>query len=196
MTNTPPEPGAATPPASNAGAPGPAPVPPAPSFAPPSSFTAPSIPVKRRASLLTTVLLVGAAAVAVAGISFAVGRVTAPVAAASTFNGRQFPGAGGNGGTGQGGGGFRSGGLGQLGITGTVTAVNGSTITVKLANGQEIQVQTDSSTTYHQQTSGSSSDVASGKSVIIEVQPGTDGFGGGANGTRSLTASDITVAGQ
>jgi Domain of unknown function (DUF5666) len=198
MTTTSPEP-QATPPTPPGSAPA---TPSAGSFSPPPAFTAPVIPVRRRTSLLTTALLVGAAAVAVAGISFAVGRVTAPPSVVASANGRQFPGlgnGGGNGGSngGNGGGTFR-GGFGGVGIRGTVTAVDGSTITVKLANGQEIKVQTDSSTTYHQQTSGSASDVASGKSVIVEIQPGSGGFGGGGGGTGTtgaIKASDITVTG-
>jgi len=58
------------------------------------------------------------------------------------------------------------------------------------------QVQTDSSTTYHQQTSGSASDVTSGKSVIVEVQPGAGGLRAGTGTTATVKASDITVAGQ
>jgi hypothetical protein len=196
MTTTSPDPQAAPPADAN-----PAAQTPAASFVPPPAYTAPVIPTRRRTSLLTTVLLVAAAAIAVAGISFAAGRVTAP-AAAATVNGRQFPGLGnggpngngnGNGGT-AGGGAFR-GGFAGLGIRGTVTAVDGSTITVKLANGQEIKVQADSSTTYHQQTSGSASDVTNGKSVIVEVTPGAGGFGNGST-TGNVKASDITVAGQ
>lgn len=201
MTTTPPEP-EATPSAPAAAAPPPAGPPlPAASFAPPAAFVAPVIPQRRRTSLLTTVLLVSAAAIAVAGISFAVGRVTAPPAAAATnANGRQFFGNGnGNpnpGGNGFGGGFFRSGAFGGIGIRGTVTSVDGSTITVKLANGQEVKVQTDSSTTYHQQASGSASDVMNGTSVIVEVQPGSGASGAGAARTGTFKASDITVAGK
>ncbi|MDP9270132.1 MAG: DUF5666 domain-containing protein [Chloroflexota bacterium] len=196
MTTTSPEP-QATPPTPPGSAPA---TPSAGSFSPPPTFTAPVIPVRRRASLLTTALLVGAAAVAVAGISFAVGRVTAPASAVAAANGRQFPGlgnGGANGANGGNGGGTFRGGFGGVGIRGTVTAVDGSTITVKLANGQEIKVQTDSSTTYHQQTSGSASDVASGKSVIVQIQPGSGGFGGGGGTgtTGAIKASDITVTG-
>ena len=173
---------------------------PPPAFAPPPAFVAPPIP-RRRGSLLTSALLAAAGAVAVAGIAFAAGRLTAPAAAASTTTGR-FGGLG----NGQGfagrsfapgaGNGLR-GAFGGVGLRGTVTAVNGSTITVKLANGTEIQVQTDSSTTYHQQASGSASDVTSGKSVIVQLQGGSGGFGGGGTATtRSVKASDITVTGQ
>lgn len=201
MTANPPapDPTPASPDAATAQTPAFAPPPP---FTPPPVFSAPVLPARRRGtSLLTTVLLVSAAAVAVAGISFAVGRLTAPVAAAAT-DGRQFAGFGnGNGRTGNGaspgtgGFGFR-GAFGGVGLRGTVTAVNGLTLTVKLANGQEITVQTDASTTYHRQVSGASSDVTSGSSIIVQLQPGSGGFGQGGATTPTVHASDITVAGQ
>jgi hypothetical protein len=54
------------------------------------------------------------------------------------------------------------------------------------ANGATITVGLDSSTTYHQQASGSSSDVQSGKTVIVQVtggfRPGADGNPGAGNG--------------
>ena len=176
---------------------------PPPAFTPPPEFVAPAIP-RRLSSLLTSVLLAAAGAVAVAGLAFAAGRLTAPAAASTTGTGR-FGGFGG----GQGlagrsfapgaGNGLRSA-FGGLGLRGTVTAVDGNTITVKLANGTQIKVQTDASTTYHQQASGSASDVTSGKSVIVEPQSGAGGFGGGGNGgtgtTPTVKASDITVAGS
>ena len=191
-----PQAGQPTPPAS----PAPPAFAPPPAFTPPPEFVAPAIP-RRRSSLLTSVLLAAAGAVAVAGLAFAAGRLTAPAAASTTgtgrlgggqgFAGRSFaPGAGN---------GLRSA-FGGLGLRGTVTAVDGNTITVKLANGTQIKVQTDASTTYHQQASGSASDVTSGKSVIVEPQSGAGGFGGGANGgtgtTPTVKASDITVAGS
>jgi len=176
---------------------------PPPAFTPPPTFVAPAIP-RRRSSLLTTVLLAAAGAVAVAGLAFAAGRLTAP-AAASTTTGR-FGGVGGQGFAGRSfapgaGNGLRSA-FGGLGLRGTVTSVDGNTITLKLANGTQIKVQTDTSTTYHQQASGSASDVTGGKSVIVELQPGAGGFGGGNGGnggsgtTPTVKASDITVTGH
>jgi len=191
-----PQAGQPTPPAS----PAPPAFAPPPAFTPPPEFVAPAIP-RRRSSLLTSVLLAAAGAVAVAGLAFAAGRLTAPAAASTTgtgrfgggqgFAGRSFAPGAGNG---------LRGAFGGLGLRGTVTAVDGNTITVKLANGTQIKVQTDASTTYHQQASGSASDVTSGKSVIVELQSGAGGFGGGANGgtrtTPTVKASDITVAGS
>jgi hypothetical protein len=78
-----------------------------------------------------------------------------------------------------------------------------SRITVTSASGASITISTNGSTTYHEQASGSATDVAAGKKVIISV----DGFGRGGGGgpTASAgpaaspqtgltgTATDITV---
>jgi hypothetical protein len=145
--------------------------------------------------LLISVLLGLAAAIAVAGIAFAAGRLTAPAATAAATN--RFGGLAGLGaarnGTGNGNA-FR-GGFGGIGVRGTVTAIEGNQITVKLANGQEVKVQTDSSTTYHKQAAASAPDVRSGASVIVEVQPGS-GFRPGASAAPTLKAADVTIAGQ
>lgn len=176
---------------------------PASSFAPAQAFIPP--PVRRqRAGLMTSVLLGTAAAVAVGGIAFAAGRLTAPpsttAAATGRFggqNGQPFANASGRPGFGGGNGGFRAA-FGGLGVRGTVTSVSGDTLTVRLANGQEVKVQTDSSTTYHKQASASASDVTSGSQVIVELQAGNGfGFGGqGGGSTPTIKASDVTVAGQ
>jgi hypothetical protein len=158
---------------------------------------------------LTSILLAAAAVIAVAGIAFAVGRVTAPSGTAATngfgraFNGgtanggaRTFPGA-----NGANGGGFLGGANGGLELRGTVTSVNGDTITLQLQSGQTIQVQTSSSTTYHTQASGSASDVSSGKSVIVQVGGagglrGLFGQNGSGTGTVTIPATDVTVSGS
>jgi hypothetical protein len=162
---------------------------------------------------LTSILLAAAAVVAVAGIAFAVGRVTAPSGTANpngfgralnggngTFNARNgaFPGANGNGN----GGGLFGAANGGIELRGTVTSVDGDRITVQLANGQSVKVQTSSSTTYHTQASGSASDVSNGKSVIVQVGGATGlrglfGQGGTGNtGTATIPATDVTVAGS
>ena len=154
---------------------------------------------------------------AVGGVAFAVGRATAPAAAASTgrFNGGFVGGANGPQGSfapggsftpGQGG--FRGGlfgGGGALTLSGTVTKVDASGVTLKTANGDEVTVSTDGSTTYHAATTGSASDVKVGSTVDVKVS-GRGGFGGGNGGnggngggtggtgtTPAITASDITV---
>ncbi len=167
-------------------------------------------PVKRDRS--TQVLLLIASLVAVGGIAFAVGRLSAPAAAAAnnanglgrgafgrnfpslapgqTFNPADFAGRGGAGG---GLGGFRG------GVEGTVVSIDGSTMTVKLANGTTTTVNLSGSTTYHNETAATAGDVKAGSQVIVQINtaalagetpaPGASGPLGG----RQLTASDVLV---
>jgi hypothetical protein len=167
-------------------------------------------PRKASSGRWLNILLVVAAAVAIGGVAFAVGRNTAPASAAfpgnfpgnGTFQGNgTFPGGpnasgapGGNGGTR----GFGLGG-GGLTISGTVESVTADTMTVTTANGQTIEVTLDGETAYHQQAPATASDVTAGSSVSVQVTTG--GFGPGAGngdgsgtGTApSVTASDVTV---
>src|SRR2546423_172115 len=123
----------------------------------------------RRTSSVLNVLLAIAALVAVAGVAFAVGRVTTPAAAATAnrgtgtgqFGGPRASGAPGAGGFGRGG--------GAASIQGTVTAMTPTSLTISLPGGQSVTFATDSSTTYHQQTAGSASDVSTGIQVIVQL---------------------------
>lgn len=152
-------------------------------------------------------LLLGvAAAVAIGGIAFAVGRSTAPVAAAGFNRGlgnggnfvqRSFdpnasfaPGRGGNGGL------F---GAGGLTVEGTVTSVTSDTLMLTTADGRTIEVKLGADTDYHQQAAGSASDVTTGSKVSVQLDlagrvqgNGGQGGNGGANGPTG-TASDVTV---
>ncbi len=157
------------------------------------------------------VLLFIAALVAVGGIFFAIGHLTAgsPAAAANT-NGR------GNGGfaraslapgqtfdPGQFGGGLgrNNGGVGGFGsgVTGTVQSITGTTMTIKLANGTTTTIDLSGTTTYHNETAGSSSDVKVGGTITVQIDtsalasqapnPSTSGGLGG----RTLTAKDILI---
>jgi hypothetical protein len=169
-------------------------------------------PVKKQ-NRSGTILLAAAGFVAIAGIAFAAGRLTAPPAAAAGngggggrfgggFPGASFvPGQFRNGGP-NGGGGF--GGLaGGVSLRGQVTAVSTTSITVKLENGSEVTVPLDSSTAYHQANPATSSAVSVGSTVT--VQPGAANFtpgaspnpaAGGAPGFGNVTfgpATDVTV---
>jgi len=140
-----------------------------------------------------------ALAIAVGGVAFAAGRMTAPGSAAganslgSGPNGRvfsgngYFPGGGANGGAG----GPRVFG-GGASVEGTVTAVSAGSITIKTASGQEITIALDSATTYHQQSAATSTDVKTGGTVIVRL-----GLGRAGSGTQTgPTANDITVVPQ
>jgi hypothetical protein len=184
---------------------------PAPAWTPdptptPMPATAPvaAAPVRRGPStrVLNTVLA-GALVLAVAGIAFAVGRMTAPAAAASARG--NFPG-GGQGPNGyfggrQGGGTFGGGVFGAGGagggvtISGTVDAVSATTLTLKLASGQTIQIALDPTTTYHSQTNASASDIVTGGTVQVQLNlgRGAGGAGGEDGAVTGPTARDITV---
>lgn len=188
---------------------GPVPTPAPTSTAPSTGSTLAVQKVKPRRGLIDILLVIGVV-VALAGIGFAVGRLTAPATTAfgqgrgGQFNGNgqfngQVPGAGQNGGNGSiGGRGFVGG--GGLAVTGKVTELTADHVTLELANGQAITVAVDGSTTYHQQTSASTADVQTGDTVIVQVQRGaapggspSPGNAGRQGGFGGGTASDITI---
>jgi hypothetical protein len=160
-------------------------------------------PAKRDSS--TMILLLIAGMVAIGGVAFAAGRLTASPAAAAaasdrlgggfaraslapgeTFN----PGAFG-GGLGRGGAGGLSG-----GVTGTVQSINGSTLTLMLSTGSTVTIDLSGTTTYHNETAGSSSDVKVGSKVQVQINAAAAASGTpnpSASGGRTLTASDILV---
>jgi hypothetical protein len=158
-------------------------------------------------------LLMGAAAVALAGVAFAGGRLTAPAAAATTGAGTGGTGVtGGTGGGGAGrfgpnasfrpdgsfqpGGGGGAGGLagGSIALSGSVVAVSATEITLQLANGATVNIPIDSSTAYHSQASATSSDVKAGTKVQVEVSGGVvRGPGGpGGGGTAASPAPNAS----
>jgi hypothetical protein len=151
-----------------------------------------SKPVKKQ-NRSGSILLAAAGVVAIAGIAFAAGRLTAPAAAAagngSTGGGRfgGFPGASfvpGQGFPGRGGPNGQAGAFGALtgggiSLQGQVTAVSSTSITVKLANGSDVTVPLDSSTTYHQANAATSSAVTVG--TTVDVAPGAANFTPGAS---------------
>jgi hypothetical protein len=205
------------------------PVQPAPAVLPPTQPANPSQPPlepvrpiisapRRSSSGRWLNLLLGvAAAVAIGGIAFAVGRSTAPVATGGFGRGL------GNGGVFAGGsfdpnasfapgrGGFGAGGFGAGGLTvsGTVASVTGDTLTITTDNGRTVEVSLGADTQYHQQAAGTASDVTTGSKVSVQLDlagrgqanGGTGGNGGGTGGTGGNgtatgptgTASDVTV---
>jgi hypothetical protein len=194
---------------------------PAPATQPAIPATQPAIPVsagpvKARGGVSNralNLLLGGALVLAIAGVAFAAGRLTAP---AQTITGGTFPGGGvfngqggGNGRTGNGQGGFGGngaifgGGAGPQ-IEGTVESVSDTTLTLKTAGGQTIQIALNGTTTYHRQSDGSASDVVTGSKVLVRINfrrgnganggpDATAGTGGGATTSGDLTANDVTV---
>ena len=190
------EPMNSTPAASNAS------MPPAPAGAmPPPVVPVPATRRSRGARILNAVLAV-AVALAIAGVAFAAGRLTAPAAALAGRFGNGAPGQIGNGnggGRAQGGaGGFLAG--GGVTIQGTVESITDTTLTLKTASGQTIQIALEGTTTYHAQSDASASDVKTGGTVLVRLNLRGAGNGGpgsspgtGTGGATNPTASDVTV---
>ena len=163
-----------------------------------------AVPPKKGSGRLVNAALAIAVVVAVAGVTFALGRATAPASASG------FPGVGDGGLPGAGsvpGGSFdpgAAGGPGAFGgrtmtMTGTVTAVDGSTMTLTTSGGQTVTIDTSEST-YHAQAAATAADVTTGSSVQVSVT-GMGGFGrpdasaapdAGA-GTSTISATDVTI---
>jgi hypothetical protein len=149
----------------------------------------PGVSAPRGRSSAGNAILVLAAIVAVGGVAFAGGRLTAPASTARTGLGNgALSGQGGQAGTaagsnGQGAGaGFLGGAGGALTINGTVAKIAAGVITLTLESGSTIDIATTDTTKYHAQAAASASDVTVGSKVAVEVS----GFRGGA---RSATAS-------
>ena len=179
-------------------------------------FTAPNQePVKAKVrpagqDRLTMGLLLAAALIAVGGIGFALGHVTAPSTVAGTV-----PNASGRGGLafrslapGQtfnpgafGGGIPGAGGLGSVagGVAGTVQSITPTSMTVLLSSGQSVTIDLTGSTTYHGETSASAGQVQVGTSVSVQIdttalasQSPNPSASGGLGG-RTLTAKDVLI---
>jgi hypothetical protein len=187
---------------------------------PPPPPVRPVAPTARARGSSGTLLLALAATVAVGGIAFAAGRLSAP---AST--------------TGRGGGGFQGGfpgaslapgasllpggspapdgngtpggvvpGRGQMTLTGTISAISGDTLTLTTEGGQAIEVSV-ADASWHGQTSASAADAMVGAQVQVQLSggfgripgagqaPGTSPAPGASAmpGTGSLTASEVTI---
>lgn len=183
------------------------PVPPEPApfeVAPQPVATPPKAAARRGPASWINVLLGLAFAVAIGGVAFAAGRMTAPAAAAANgldgrtgnggrvFGNGEFPGnfGGGNGGNG-GPGGFGRGG-GGASIQGTVTAISADSITIKTASGQDVTFSLTPTTTYHQQSTATAGDVKTGGNVLVRL-----GFNPGAGETQTApSVTDVTVVPQ
>jgi hypothetical protein len=155
----------------------------------------PRMPKQRRNRWLD-VALGAAAVVAVAGIAFAAGRLTAPTGRVADFgNGNfgngNFPGASPAPGQTPGSG-FGGGFGGALSLQGSIIEVTADHVTLKLASGQTVQVPLDGSTAYHREAAAIASDLQTGAQVLIRFQASTAG-GGGIRTGQLPAASDITV---
>jgi hypothetical protein len=181
--------------------------------APVENGPAPVRPAKKSGSgRLTNALFLVAALVAVGGLAFASGRLTAPAAAAGLgirgggFPGGSFdPGQGFPGGSfdpGQGFPGGAPGGDRSIAISGTVTSLDGTTLVIAAEDGTATTIDV-SGAEFHAQATATAADVTAGATVSVTV----DGFGGGfrpgsspdpngGSGSATITATEVTITGQ
>jgi hypothetical protein len=176
---------------------------PATTSQPPLEPVRPTVSAPRRSSSgrWLNLLLAVAAAVAIGGIAFAVGRSTAPVATGGfgQFRNGNFPGGSfdPNASFAPGRGGFFA--AGGLTVEGTVQSVTGDTLTITTESGRTVEVTLGADTQYHQQAAGTASDVTTGSKVSVQLDlagRGQANSGQGGNGAASGptgTASDVTV---
>jgi hypothetical protein len=154
----------------------------------------------------TIALLLVAAFIAVGGIGFAIGHLTAPAAAAANGRTGGFAGRGAFGSLAPGQtlnpGAFGGrGGLGSVagGVSGTVQSVTSTSITIQEASGATVTIDLDGTTTYHSAAAASPSDVKVGSSVTVQIDTSAlasqtpDPNATGALGGRTLTAKDILI---
>lgn len=154
---------------------------PQPSEEPPVEPVAAARPKPRSATPGWINIALGlAVAVAIGGVAFAAGRMTAPTAVPGANNGfgRNVPGGFQGGGYGRGGyfggpgngeGGRGAFGAGGATIQGTVTSISADKITITTAGGQTVDIALDGTTTYHLESSASSGDVKTGGTVIVRL---------------------------
>lgn len=158
----------------------------------------------------TIALLLIAALVAVGGIGFALGHLTAPSATAAAnpsgrggFGRGAFPSLapGQTFDTSQFGGGAGGRGLGGVtgGVTGTVQSITPTSMTIQEANGTSVTIDLSGNTTYHAAAAASPTDVKVGTSVTVQIDTSAlasetpDPSASGALGGRTLTAKDVLI---
>jgi hypothetical protein len=194
--------------------PGPAPVW-QPDVAPPLPGPAFAVQaVKPRRNRLD-LLLALAAVVAIGGVAFAAGRITAPAGGPTRgpFSANGLPGQDTNrtGGTGAFAGGNRVG--GATAIKGQVVELTADHLTLKLASGQTVQIALAATTVFHQEAAAAAGDVSTGRTVLVQLAPRTptpgqspgavfapgQGGPGSSGGPGSFTlgaATDVTIVAQ
>lgn len=163
----------------------------------PSPVPVVAVAPRGRSGGILNLLLIGAAIVAIGGVAFAVGRMTAPANALTQVGafpdgavgigprGSFAPGGGGPGG-------FTLG--GSIALDGTVKSIDADSLTLTLANGQEMTFKLDDSTTYREATDAAATDIAVGDQVSVTSAGGGRVPAGGNGQAPDLTAGDVTVA--
>jgi hypothetical protein len=157
-----------------------------------------STPAKKSAARFITPALALIAALGVGGVAgVAIGQSTASSSLPAGVTPGQFPGAG----DGDDASGFPGGGRGDV-TSGTVTSVDGDTITVTLADGSTVTVTTSADTTVTKTSDATVADLVAGEEIVVSgtkddagnvtatsITQGA-GFPGGLGGTPPTQAGD------
>jgi hypothetical protein len=144
---------------------------------------------------LVAALIVGGVAGVLIGQNTASASNASPVRGGFPGGGHGFPGSGG----GQGGAGTGTAGGGRGGFTaGTITSIDGGTITLKEADGTTVKVSTGDSTTVTKSSTAKVSDLSTGETITVigqadssgdvtatRISEGDAGFGGFGGGRPS-----------
>ena len=137
-----------------------------------------------RSRKLTSSIVVGVAAIAVAGGSYGIVSTTSSGGSAAASNGSAAASGGFAGGHGPGGGGNARSGPAAGGASGTVGSVSTASFTMSTSAGQKVTVEEASATTYQKGTgSTSASAITTGTPVLVL---------GTTNGT-TITATQVIV---
>jgi hypothetical protein len=151
----------------------------APTETTPAAAAPASTPAKKSAARFITPALALIAALGVGGVAgVAIGQNTAASSAPAGFTPGQFPGAG----DGDDAGDFPGGGRGDV-TSGTVTSVDGDTITVTLADGSTVTVTTSADTTVTKTSDATVADLVAGEEIVVS---------GTKDDAGNVTATSIT----
>ncbi len=144
----------------------------------PTNPAATAAPAKKSWTRFLTPALALVAALIVGGVAgVLIGQNTAAASNASSARGGFGTGQGGfGGGAGTGNGTGAAGGARGGFTAGTITSIDGSTITLKLTDGSTVKVSTSGSTTVTKSSTAKVSDLATGETITVTGQ--TDSSGG------------------
>ena len=181
-------------------------IPPAEPSSAPDTVSPPAVPAPspgsgrpKKQDRTTLALLLVASLIAVGGVGFALGHVTATSSTSSSarpsgLGGRSFASLA----PGQTFGPDQFGGAraGAAAISGTVQSFDGTNLVLVEANGGSVTIEIAGTTTYHNETAASASQITAGTAVTVAIDtssPTNALPSPGSSVARTLTAGDVLI---